>query len=229
MSSFETKQAELKEAVIAFLNTCKKNKCQQNNFWNKVSRFMNRELSRKNYGVSKMNNLLDKFSDVLEYNGRFVSLRQPSHRHQDEVVVVDSDSDEECSISRIVPGITESGKENMGTYQNMSDCQFLDRAASVLFPLNGQCRYWQFIEKYQAKFGPLNDIESKLKNASDFIKLVGDILYLTPKGLEYRNASARGESSQQFGQNVAQAGSLAASIRPSWGSGVVLPGKLFYW
>ncbi|BFZ19889.1 hypothetical protein BsWGS_22929 [Bradybaena similaris] len=150
---------------------------------------------------------------------------QPSHRHQDEVVVVDSDSDEECSISRIVPGVTGSGKENMETFQNTPDFQFLDRAIA-LFPLNGRCGYWHFVNRYKAKYGLLNDVDSKLKTASDFIKLGGDILYLTQKGFEYGNASARSESSQQFGQNVTQAASSAASTHLSWGSGVVLSGAM---
>ncbi|CAG5134710.1 unnamed protein product, partial [Candidula unifasciata] len=225
MNSFETRQEALKTSAVAYLATCKGNRCLQDSFWNNLTKFTKTVMSRKYFGVSKMNDLLsDKLSDVLVCDGTFVSLRQPPPpRHQlNEVLVVDSDSDEECSISGVDVAGARGRKENMAADANYPDKQFLDRVISILFPLNGQCGYWQFIEKYHSKYGPLQDIENKIKSHGEFVSHIGDTLYLMPKAYDYRNALNGSVNLQNVSQNVTVPASSTMNVRQPWGSGVSL-------
>ncbi|CAL1544091.1 unnamed protein product [Lymnaea stagnalis] len=55
----------LKKHLISYLNTCEGKKCQRDKIWVEMSQYLKKSLSRKMYGVEKMNDLLEDFGDVI--------------------------------------------------------------------------------------------------------------------------------------------------------------------
>lgn len=70
-----SKRLSLKQSLVDFLNTQEGKKCPIKSIWQDLQSYTKKPISAKNYGVTKMNHLLDAFKDVISCENNYVTLR----------------------------------------------------------------------------------------------------------------------------------------------------------
>ena len=110
----EAQKASLKADIIKFLDTgCKLKKCGREQFWNLLSAFTKKKICRSKYGVSKMNNILPEFDDILYYDEQYIYLRPKSNRDEPVIVSLDSDDSLEESVTTTSFSLTNTSSSKM--------------------------------------------------------------------------------------------------------------------